>query len=732
MKDFKIDFEKKKLISQYANQCKFDELKKIIHDIPRNSPIDSDGNTLLGFFAKNRLEDAASWILINETDIDTTIKNFNGETALHISVMNQLHGLTTFLCSKPGANETTSEKRNCLALSVLKGDILMTNILLETGFSSDEVDIYGFSALGYSFLLQNLDIAKVLFNFGSLNGHFCIKQIPVGCPCFPFDVSFPYSINLLHLSVISGNIDFLILGLKFGIDPKETDSMDNSPFDLSIKLRIPDFIYILSALQSKNPIFEAIHGGEINDFSRLIEDLGHTVDSSGQTPLHYAVKYGQKQMIDILAPLYPPIPDFYGHVPLNFLSTSNSNSEILIEYSKGFPSFGQSCLAPIYMENKSFRVSIIVDLILREYQQYMTILQECTQDIFKQNKIFGVILRIIDIFPSLKRHMILSKKSLDFMPVINDINTIISSSEIDLFIEGQSERVTNIRNKSSDEKGTLSLLLAFSQIIIWARLLQRSIKTIGTILDQTYSLHPRIQNLISCHKIIDESVSIVLSQGKNIEYPTITNPLMTFRIQISASKIHKIPCELDLLIRSQILALFRITQNDRSLMLPPSYHFVDEGTFSLLLCENSIILISQGKKSYSIPLFGLYIHPQRHSATSLRLIWHSGTIIIDFENRSNAKSFVAMFNILVSKYTIPEFFLKKEDSKQFPIWMIFSYMKTDSIIPHIVLKGLIVKNNREITHKCLNHFENIEMLDSSSIRCISFNMQMGKVSLSLL
>ena len=520
MNYFEISLDIKKKIINFSKLGKFDELRNIFLKIPKNSIIDSEGNTILSFLTLNSLEDSASWLLMQDSNIDTSIKNKNGDTALHISIKNSLRGLTAFLTSKSSCLIKDSLNRNCLILSVINNDILTTRILIDRDFSIDEIDSYGLSALGYSFLLQNSEIASILIEKIIPNNFiFTLNSLPLECNFFPLKIQFPYKTTLLHLAILSYNMDLLIIALKYTKNLEEIDSLGNTILDLAINLNLPDFCYLLSSIGCKNKIFEFIDQNDFRSFFEVVEFLGHCVDQKGKTPLHYACLYNRKKMIEVLINKFPQLPDYNLKLPINYCSNEDIN--ILISQKIDYGSYGRILLPLNGINLKKNRLFKILDVILHTYLMINKVFLTNEFDQFKQNNISIVCQKIIEFYPYFNRSISILKYSNDITNLIIDLNQIFYNNEFDFFLDNFNDKLNLLKQKSSDEKNNLQLILLYSNIFSWIRMIQNMFLTLNKVFEINLDpLFSKISKILNNQQLLDEITLFILSKNK-IEFPII-------------------------------------------------------------------------------------------------------------------------------------------------------------------------------------------------------------------
>ena len=702
----------------------FDEFRQKVQKISPNQIIDKNGNSILSFLAFRGCEDEACWYLAKHQP-PTNVKNKDGKTPLILSVEKGLHGLMSSLSVMDGLNEVDNNGRSALTTAVLNDDESSVRVLLTRNISIDQIDHFGFSPLAYAFLSQNLKLVEILIDATMPKATtFLINNLPDEMIYYNFSSFFPYKTTLLHMSVFTDNMDLLIIALKLTSDLSQKDSNGLTPLDLAAKMKMSDFVYILSSLGSQNPFFEAIEKDDYKTFCELLDSYGNSVNKNGETALHIAAKYDRTDMIKVLSSRFPPVPDFNGFVPYNY-ATSQSK-EIL----------KQRALTYSVRSNKSFNldssmIRIRFGRFIAYHKNELSVLHVTLKSYnlkhLRNHPAGGVGLMLLEKYPEFNKYLDLLQFDYDIAPLERFVEKIIHSSLFDQLINGLGEASQVAKAHDLDNP---QLWFVYAAIFTWIRTFAYIFFTSTNVFDfPPMSITSILQHILPMQGQVDEVLYSWFSKNRT-DIPMIKKVLIFYKVLVSEAQPYQQPFFPDHSFRSKINELFG-NMTEQTLMLPPSQKFIQDGQYLLIVSERILVMVAQGNTSYVIPLFGLYIKPSI-SAKEIRLVWHAGSMKLRFEDISYAKFFIHLINSSVKKYQIYEVFLSKDENKNKPFWLVFSYLKKGAIYPSLSIKTVIVKNNNELIDEIYNYSYKLSNILPDSFRCHPFKFLRDQCSPSLL
>jgi len=278
--------------------------------------LDEDGNTVLHLAAKMNDADLVTYFIIKGAD--TELKNYAGDTALHVAINNDAYDAAKLL-SAVGGNLFSRNSGNITALDLgLARDPVYYDIFITT--KSGEIrDVEGRSIVHY------------FVQTGNLTGiEYCIKKgIPISVKDnygkTPLDLAFDDIDNEKSVQIAAA----LISG---GADPVETklQYFQDAVAARNLNYRFAD---------GQTPLHLSIIYGYNAVAKYLLENGASTAaqDSSGSTPLHEAVRYGRTETARLILSAGADVNarDNLGKTPVMLIMPADKADElykILISY----------------------------------------------------------------------------------------------------------------------------------------------------------------------------------------------------------------------------------------------------------------------------------------------------------------------------------------------------------------------------------------------------------------
>ena len=715
------------ILNQLNNSLKsgrFEDFRLVIQKISPNQIIDQTGNTVLSYLTIKECEDEASWYL-SKMNPPTNVKNNEGKTPLILAVERGLHGLLSILSTMDGINEADNKGRNALTIAVLNDDETAVRVLLNRNISIDQIDIFGFSPLSYALVSQNIKLVEILLelSFPKITT-FLINNLPDELIYYNFISDFPYKTTLLHMSIFTENMDLFTIALKLSSDLTQKDSNGLTALDLAARMKMTDFVYILSSLGSPNPFFDAIENDDFKTFCDLLDYYGNSVNKNGETALHIAAKYERVNMINILASRFPPIPDFNGNVP--YIYATKNTEEILKQ--KALPYNIRSDMSfKIDSSMTRIRFGQFIDFHKNELSVLQITLKSYNLKHIRNHPAGGVGLLLLDKHLQLIKNLDLLKFEYDIAPLERYIEKIIRSDLFDQMINGLVEASQAAKTHELENP---QLWFVYAAIFSWIRTIAYIFFTSTNVFDfPQIGLTSILQHILPMQGQVDEVLYSWFSKNRT-DIPMIKKVLIFYKVLVKEAEPFSKPFFPDFSLRNKINELFG-NINELNLMLPPSPKFIQDGQYLLIVNDEKLIFVAQANITYVIPIFGIYLKPNL-TAKEINIVWHSGSLKMRFEDISYAKFFIHLINSSVKKYQVYEAFLSKEENKNKPFWLIFSYFKNGEIYPSLSLKTVVVKTNNELIDEIYKYSNNLSGIIPSSFRCRPFKFLKEQCSPSIL
>ena len=708
------------LIAAQKNQ--FDQLKKLVAKVPVKAKFDDLGNTLFLFLVSNEIEDIASWYLMNYNP-DTSMKNNEGKTALHIATEKSLHGLITCLIQKQCSEELDNEGRTSLIIAVINGDEAAAKILLLNNRNAETCDKYGLNALSYAMLLQNKNMFDTILKHTQPKQlSFLLTGIPSDIIFIPLPIEFPYKTTILHIAVLTGDIDMLITAIKISSNISACDSNGLTALDIAAKLKLDDFCYILSSLGVHVPLFDAIEKDDFQKFSAFIDLYGNCIDTDGSTPLHYAVKYDRIEMIRIIAARFPSIPNFEGISPYSL--ASDEAKEVLDKTVNDYTLFGINDFQ-VNMKIKHLRFAMTLNILLQQLDTIIMILNTFNLQSIHQNTAAAVGIMLIESHPKITKIIEILRYEMNLQGLERFIEGIIHSQAFDSLISS----ITEMSSSKPREGENISIYVVISLIFWWIRIifiLFNDGKDVYNL--PTTPLTATLYHILQMQTVIDDYLNAVFARERP-GIPQFKKIYSILSVHVSDAKLVQTGNLGDHLIKEKIHELFSV-DSDNTLMLPPYFSSIADGVYTLIITEGKLLFVSL-TSFFVIPIFGLYIITQKNP-NNLILSCHAGSLTLHFEEKTRAKFVCRIINTLTKKYSIPEIFLLKDGSKKVPIWLVFSYMYKRSITPSITIKAAIIKNSSDVISEAEKFYNTLSSVKRDTLRCHPFSFPSEYCSTSVL
>lgn len=713
------DINQGNLVKSIVNAAKApntENLKQIIDSIPPNTGIDSKSSSILMILAENQCIDASLWYVMKYNP-DFSYKNKIGENCLHVAINNKALGLVSILANNKCVEDLDGNGRNCIILAILQSDWTMLQMVIAHEVPIDVPDKYGLTAIAYAILKQDINIIKRILSLQiSYNIEITISEVPPEFSSVLIFDKLPVRTTYLHLAVYTGNIDVLIQIVKICDDLKATDWSGRTALELAADLYQSDFVYILSSLGLPNPLFEAIKMDNYENFAKYLDRYSNSIDEKGRTPLHQAVIHNRPKMISFLSSRYKLIPDFEGKLPYDYSDKNYlQNIKNLPIGPILFGSYQYADIPYLYTTRFTYFVKIDIQILGCLHNLLRNFIQSQNQQLHAV-QLASLIVQNIEMI-NLELNKLENNPDLSQFEKV--INRIVKSNEMEAFHKCIGE-LPIIVQKLHD-LDALNFVIGNSVIISWIKnicvLFNVATVTFG---HQLYSITANLQRYLPNQNQIDDIFNSLASKGR--QEPVATRkPYVMFRVTITESKeFDRNSFEWDPFLRERIMSLF-MGPNEVNSMLPPVFRFVSNGVCSIIICEGRLIFIS-ANSTIKIPLFGIYLYQtvEEASKNEVQLVFHAGMMKLKFDAQNSMKAFSDLILTLTKKYTIPELFFSKEESRTRPVIFVYSYIHKESQAPSIVLSVDKISKNYN-SYDVYREFEkSLGMIVSGSLRCHPF------------
>lgn len=270
---------------------------------------DEYGNTALHSAASIDDYDLIDFLLY--MGADSSIKNMNGDTALHVAIKNNAVKSSEILAAiEKNIFAKDGEGVSALEMGIKKGSKFYDALITEK--TGNIVDGQGESIVHYFVKWQNKDALNVAIK----------KRLPISVDDIygisPLEICYENSNSLVSIQMAA---DLLLAGAA----PQRGNF---SYFEDSVTTRNPSLRFD----DGQTPLHIATIQGQNGVVEYLINRGASTKakDISGSTPLHEAVRYGRTEIANLLlkAGANPNAQDSLGKTPLLIISKQESRADI--------------------------------------------------------------------------------------------------------------------------------------------------------------------------------------------------------------------------------------------------------------------------------------------------------------------------------------------------------------------------------------------------------------------
>jgi len=251
---------------------------------------------------------------------DLNAKDNNGQTPLHLSILNRRAGQARWVLISQGAdvNAKTNDGRTPLIMAVTRGDQYLEEVLIANGADITVKDNRGRTLLQLAQEKGHTEIIELLKRHGA-------KEDAAGIP----EESQPT--KSLHQAAGDGDLEQVKWLIAGGADVNAEDEERQTPLHLAAEHGYTDVARALIANGADvnaeefewhdTPLHVAAEKGHKDTVELLTAEGGNvnTKNQRGWTPLHYASSFGQKEVAELLIAKGADVnaKDKYGWTPLH-------------------------------------------------------------------------------------------------------------------------------------------------------------------------------------------------------------------------------------------------------------------------------------------------------------------------------------------------------------------------------------------------------------------------------
>ena len=279
--------------------------------------IDKDGNShIMKLIEENMEDDAVSFY--QEYPHVTTLQNYYGETPFIYCIKKQRNNLAKIMSSIDGFDLVDKKGRNGLIIAILFDNEEICDFLIEKNMFIFEKDEFGFSPICYAFFLRKMKTIHqlALRSYRKIDA-FC-------CHMFPSEIGdlkdFPLAFTLSHIAVHYYDLNLLFYALFTSANMNIKDSNGLTAIEYAFHKGYVKHINYLSEYGGDAPLFRIIFSNDIDIFKQQYSLYKDCFGIRGSSPLHYAVRYSRKEMIEILFADSHNKCDFYGRSSVYYAS----------------------------------------------------------------------------------------------------------------------------------------------------------------------------------------------------------------------------------------------------------------------------------------------------------------------------------------------------------------------------------------------------------------------------